>query len=81
MQTLVTNETVRTNGKPMFTGTLTMRVWWANGYVSETVCRNYGEAYDVIGGEAPPYLRWEIVGQPFVRLSLAEFSRKYRGKR
>ena len=61
---LVSKETLDKGGesKPAFNGQLVMKVWWANGRETQTVCANYGKAYDVIGGEAHPFDKWEIWG-------------------
>jgi hypothetical protein len=61
---LVSDSTLKAGGesKPAFKGQLVMKVWWANGRETQTVCENYGKAYDVIGGEAHPFDKWEIWG-------------------
>jgi hypothetical protein len=76
MQTLVTNETVLDDAKPAHVGMLIMRVTWADGRITETICRDYGDAYDVIGGNAHPYTRWEILGVPEVRQAFAQWARR-----
>lgn len=61
---LVSSTTYRAGGesRPDHTGLLVMKVWWADGRETQAVCANYGKAYDVIGGEAHPYEKWEIWG-------------------
>ena len=76
MQTLVTNETVQDDAKPAHVGTLVMRICWADGRVTETICRDYGAAYDVIGGDALPFERWEILGVPEVRQTFVQWARR-----
>ena len=79
MQTLVTTEGYRNGGepRPCHVGQLVMRVNWADGRVTETICRNYNSAYDVIGGNAYPYMCWEILGVPEVRQTLARWATKH----
>lgn len=62
---LVSNSTctkITDDARPAFNGQLIMKVWWADGRVTQTVCANYGQAYDIIGGNAHPYEKWEIHG-------------------
>lgn len=40
---------------------LVMCVWWSDGRYTETACRSLSAAYDVIGGEAHPFERYDIV--------------------
>lgn len=62
---LVSDTTLKAGGesKPVHKGQLVMKVWWADGRETQHVCADYGKAYDVIGGEALPFDKWEIWGR------------------
>ncbi len=37
-----------------------VKVWWADGRVTESVCPSWGRCWEVVGGNAHPWNRWEI---------------------
>jgi hypothetical protein len=37
-----------------------MRVLWSSGKTTDHHCRSWQRAYDVVGGEALPFERWEM---------------------
>lgn len=57
---LFTSENDRYASCPNITGPVTMRVEWSSGQITETACATVSAAYEVVGGEAHPFERWEI---------------------
>jgi hypothetical protein len=55
-----TSDDERAGKRPALKGPVTIRVSWSDGRTTEHVCRALTYAYDVIGGEAHPFERWEM---------------------